>query len=32
MDPKTLSRYLQAIADDMEDIVPDYEQHHLLIP
>ena len=26
LDPKTLSRYLQAIADDMEDTAPDYEQ------
>ena len=25
MDPKTLSRYLEAIADDMEDMAPDYE-------
>ena len=25
MDPKILSRYLEAIADDMEDTVPDYE-------
>ena len=25
MDPKTLSRYLEAIADDMEDTAPDYE-------
>ena len=25
LDPKTLSRYLEAIADDMEDTVPDYE-------
>ena len=25
MDPKILSRYLEAIADDMEDMVPDYE-------
>ena len=25
LDPKTLSRYLEAIADDMEDMVPDYE-------
>ena len=24
-DPKTLSRYLEAIADDMEDTAPDYE-------
>ena len=24
LDPKTLSRYLEAIADDMEDIAPDY--------
>ena len=24
-DPKILSRYLEAIADDMEDIAPDYE-------
>ena len=24
-DPKTLSRYLEAIADDMEDIEPDYK-------
>ena len=25
MDPKVLARYLEAIADDMEDTVPDYE-------
>ena len=25
MDPKILSRYLEAIADDMEDKAPDYE-------
>ena len=25
LDPKTLSRYLEAIADDMEDTTPDYE-------
>ena len=25
LDPKTLSRYLEAIADDMEDTPPDYE-------
>ena len=25
LDPKTLSRYLEAIADDMEDMTPDYE-------
>ena len=25
MDPKILSRYLEAIADDMEDMVSDYE-------
>ena len=25
LDPKILSRYLEAIADDMEDTVPDYE-------
>ena len=25
LDPKILSRYLEAIADDMEDMVPDYE-------
>ena len=25
MDPKILARYLQAIADDMEDMAPDYE-------
>ena len=25
MDPKTLSRYLEAIADDMEDTAPDYK-------
>ena len=25
MDPKILSRYLEAIADDMEDMTPDYE-------
>ena len=25
LDPKTLSRYLKAIADDMEDMAPDYE-------
>ena len=25
LDPKVLARYLEAIADDMEDIVPDYE-------
>ena len=25
LDPKTLSRYLKAIADDMEDTTPDYE-------
>ena len=25
LDPKTLSRYLEAIADDMEDIEPDYK-------
>ena len=25
MDPKTLSRYLEAIADDMEDTVSDYK-------
>ena len=25
MDPKTLSMYLEAMADDMEDTVPDYE-------
>ena len=25
LDPKTLSRYLEAIADDMEDTAPDYE-------
>ena len=25
MDPKTLSRYLEAIADNMEDMAPDYE-------
>ena len=25
MDPKILSRYLEAIADDMEDTVPDYK-------
>ena len=26
MDPKTLSRYLEAIADDIEDMALDYEQ------
>ena len=26
MDPKGLARYLEAIADDMEDTAPDYEQ------
>ena len=25
LDPKVLSRYLEAIADDMEDMTPDYE-------
>ena len=25
LDPKNLSRYLEAISDDMEDIAPDYE-------
>ena len=25
MDPKVLARYLEAIADDMEDTAPDYE-------
>ena len=25
LDPKILSRYLEAITDDMEDMVPDYE-------
>ena len=25
LDPKNLSRYLEAIADDMEDTIPDYE-------
>ena len=25
LDPKTLSRYLEAIADNMEDMAPDYE-------
>ena len=25
LDPKVLARYLQAIADDMEDTAPDYE-------
>ena len=25
LDPKTLSRYLEAIEDDMEDKAPDYE-------
>ena len=25
MDPKVLSRYLEAVADDMEDTAPDYE-------
>ena len=25
LDPKTLSRYLEAIVDDMEDTAPDYE-------
>ena len=25
LDPKTLSRYLEAIADDMEDTAPDYK-------
>ena len=25
MDPKTLSRYLEAIADDIEDMAPNYE-------
>ena len=25
MDPKILSRYLEAIADDLEDTVPDYK-------
>ena len=25
LDPKILSRYLEAIADDLEDMVPDYE-------
>ena len=25
LDPKTLSRYLEAIADDMEDTPPDYK-------
>ena len=25
LDPKTLSRYLEAIEDDMEDMAPDYE-------
>ena len=25
LDPKTLSRYFEAIADDMEDMAPDYE-------
>ena len=25
MDPKLLARYLEAIADDMEDMAPDYE-------
>ena len=40
LDPKTLSRYLEAIADDMEDMAPDYKPfisimvihwHHSLI-
>ena len=26
LDPKILSRYLEAIADDMEDMAPDYKQ------
>ena len=25
LDPKTLSKYLEAIAEDMEDTAPDYE-------
>ena len=25
LDPKTLSRYLEAIVDDMEDMAPDYK-------
>ena len=25
LDPKVLARYLEAIADDMEDMAPDYE-------
>ena len=25
LDPKTLSRYLEAIADDMKDMAPDYK-------
>ena len=25
MDPKILARYLEAIADDMDDMAPDYE-------
>ena len=25
LDPKTLSRYLEDIADDMEDMAPDYK-------
>ena len=25
MDPKVLARYMEAIADDMEDIAPDYK-------
>ena len=25
LDPKTLSRYLETIADDMEDTAPDYK-------
>ena len=26
LDPKVLSRYLEAVTDDMEDTAPDYEQ------
>ena len=30
LDPKVLARYLEAIADDMEDTAPDYNKYSLM--
>ena len=30
LDPKVLARYLEAIADDMEDMAPDYKPASLM--